>query len=307
MKLRHLITLQDLDGAEIPRLFRTTAQLKHQKGTHTQRPLTGKTLGLLFQKPSIRTRVSFEVGMAQLGGQSLYIGPVELQEGKREAPKDMARVLSRYLDIMVARTFQHSEVEELAQFGSIPVINGLSDESHPCQALADLFTIQEKLGRLRGVQVTYVGDGNNVCHSLLEGCALVGTHLTVATPSGYEPDRKIVQWAQRQAKKTGARILCLKDAQKAARGADIIYTDVWASMGQEHERQQRKGIFHPFQINRILMQKATAKALFMHCLPAHRGEEVTDEVMDSKQSIVYDQAENRLHVQKAILLMLLHR
>ena len=271
MKLRHLVTLQDLNASEILHLFRTASQLKHQKATPSNRPLTGRTLGLLFQKPSIRTRVSFEVGMAQLGGQSLYIGPIELQEGKREPPKDIARVLSRYLNILVARTFQHQEVEELAQFASIPVINGLSDDSHPCQALADLFTIQEKLGRLRGVRVAYVGDGNNVCHSLLEGCALVGTHLSVAAPAGYAPDRKIVRWAQTMAAKSGARIVCLREPEEAAKGADVLYTDVWASMGQEDEREQRKRIFQPFQVNRTLMRKASTKALFMHCLPAHRG------------------------------------
>ena len=322
-KPRHLITLQELDRATILRLFRTTTDLKQQKNadrpaaTHPSRgtssaawtvpprSLAGKTLGLLFQKPSVRTRVSFEVGMAQLGGQSLYIGPVELQGGQREAPKDVARVLSRYLDGIVARTFRHSDVEEMARYSEIPVINGLSDASHPCQALADLFTVQEKLGRLSGVKIAYVGDGNNVCHSLMEGIALLGVHLTIAAPKGYEPDPAVGRWAARQAKSSGARIEIVRDPKQAVKGAAVVYTDVWTSMGQEQEKLKRQKAFRGFQINSRMMKQAAGGALFMHCLPAHRGEEVSDEVMDSRNSIVYDQAENRLHVQKAILLYLM--
>ena len=304
MKPRHLITLQDLDRSMILQLFRTASELKQEKGS-SARPLAGKTLGLLFQKPSVRTRVSFEVGMAQLGGTSIYIGPVELQGGKREAPKDVARVLSRYLDCIVARTFRHAEVEEMAKYSSIPVINGLSDASHPCQALADLLTVQEKTGHLQGIKIAYVGDGNNVCHSLMEGCALLGVHLAVAAPKGYQPDPAVARWAARQAKKSGSRIECSTHPDRAVAGAAVVYTDVWTSMGQEQEKLRRQKAFKGFRVDSAIMSKAGRRALFMHCLPAHRGEEVTDEVMDSKQSIVYDQAENRLHVQKAILLMLL--
>ncbi len=301
MKPLHLVTVRDLTSSQIKELFETTARLKKERISRA-RPLAGKVLGLLFQKPSVRTRVSFEVGMAQLGGQSLYVGPVELQQGKREAPKDVARVLSRYLDGIVARTFQHSDVEEMAKYSAIPVINGLSDDSHPCQALADLFTVKEKRGKLEGITLAYIGDGNNVCHSLLQACALTGAHLSVATPAGYAPAVEIVAWSRKQAAKTGSRILCTQDPGEAVRNADVVYTDVWASMGQEAEKKKRLKIFQPFQINGKLMRLAPKKALFMHCLPAHRGEEVTDEVMDSRQSVVYDQAENRLHVQKAILL-----
>ena len=304
MKPKHLVTLQDLDRGAILQLFRTTTEIKQQRKAFS-RPLAGKTLGLLFQKPSVRTRVSFEVGMAQLGGTSLYIGPVELQGGKREAPKDMARVLSRYLDGIVARTFRHSEVEELARFSDIPVINGLSDTSHPCQGLADLFTVQEKKGRLQGVKIAYIGDGNNVCHSLMEGCALLGAHLAIAAPKGYQPDPEVARWAARQAKKSGALIEVTRDPAQAVRFAAVVYTDVWTSMGQEQEKLRRQKAFKGFRVDSAMMKAAGKEALFMHCLPAHRGEEVTDEVMDSKQSIVYDQAENRLHVQKAILLNLL--
>ncbi len=306
MKPKHLVTLKDLDRPLILQLFRSTAELKRQK-VPPSKPLAGKTIGLLFQKPSVRTRVSFEVGMSQLGGQSLYIGPAELQGGKREAPKDVAQVLSRYLDGIVARTFHHADVEEMAEFSSIPVINGLSDDSHPCQALADLFTVQEKLGKLPGAKIVYIGDGNNVCQSLMKGCALLGVHLTVAAPKGYFPNAEIVRWSKEKAASSGARIEISHDPQQAVKGTDVVYTDVWTSMGQESEKQKRLRIFKRYQINGTLMKKAGKGALFMHCLPAHRGEEVTDEVMDSRQSIVYDQAENRLHVQKAILLMLLNR
>ena len=306
MNPKHLITLREMDRPAVLQLFRTASELKRQRNS-TARPLAGKTLGLLFQKPSVRTRVSFEVGMAQLGGGSLHIGPVELQGGKREAPKDVARVLSRYLDGIVARTFHHAEVEEMARYASVPVINGLSDDSHPCQGLADLFTVQEKLGSLQGARIAYVGDGNNVCHSLMEGCALLGVHLTVAAPKGYLPHPAVARWAKEQAGKSGARIETVPDPERAVRGAAVVYTDVWTSMGQEQEKLKRQRAFKGFQVTAQLMKKAGRGCLFMHCLPAHRGEEVSDEVMDSRNSIVYDQAENRLHVQKAILLTLLKK
>ena len=304
MKARHLLKVRDLTAGQIAELFRAAKRLKETHNRHP-RPLIGKTLGLLFQKPSVRTRVSFEVGMAQLGGQSLYIGTVEMGGGLREAPKDVARVLSRYLDAIVTRTFRHQDVEEMAAASSIPVINGLSDYTHPCQALADLFTIQEKVGKLRGCRLAYVGDGNNVCHSLMGACGLMGLHFSVATPKGYEPEEAMVRWAAAQARKSGGSIRVGRDPAEAVRGAQVVYTDVWASMGQEDQREKRKKLFKAYQVNAALMKKAVPGAWFMHCLPAHRGEEVSDEVIDSKISIVYDQAENRMHVQKAILLDLL--
>ena len=304
MKLRHLLTVQDLNRDQILELFRTAARLKRSQGRH-ERPLAGKTLGLLFQKPSVRTRVSFEVGMAQLAGQSIYIGPVELEGGQRESSRDVARVLSRYLDGIVARTFRHEDIEEMARFSMIPVINGLSDQGHPCQALSVLFTIQEKFGGMKGIRVGYVGDGNNVCHSLMEGCAVMGLHLSVVTPARYGPDPQIVRWAQSQLKQSGGRLLLSGKPEEAVRGAAVVYTDVWTSMGQEKQRARRRRDFRGFQINEKLMQGAQRSAVFMPCLPAHRGEQVTDPVMDSRQSIVYDQAENRLHLQKAILLLLM--
>ena len=303
MKTRHLLTLRDLNPSEIGELFKTAAKLKRNRKEIC--PLAGKTIGLLFQKPSVRTRVSFEVGMAQLGGRSLYIGPVELQEGQRESPKDVALVLSRTLDGIVARTFSHQQAEELARWAKIPVINGLSDFAHPCQALSDLFTLQEKFRRLKGLRVAFVGDGNNVCHSLIECCALLGIHLKIASPRDYRPDNGILRWALTQARRFRSQTLLFDKPGEAVRGAQVVYTDVWTSMGQEKEQAQRRSDFQGFQVNSSLMQQAAKGALFMHCLPAHRGEEVTDEVMDSRSSIVYDQAENRLHVQKAILLMLL--
>ncbi|MBI3318183.1 MAG: ornithine carbamoyltransferase [Candidatus Omnitrophica bacterium] len=303
MNRRHLLSIQDLQAADIERLFQSARRLK--RTSVQKRPLSGKTLGLLFQKPSLRTRVSFEVGMSQLGGQSLYVGPVELEQGRRESPKDLAQVLSRYLQGLVVRTFSHKEAEEICRWSKIPVINGLSDLHHPCQALSDLFTVQEKLHRLRGVRIAYVGDGNNVCHSLMEGSALMGIHLAIATPKGYRPDPKIVRGSLAAAKRSGGTLRLGNDPGKAVHGAWIVYTDVWTSMGQESERGLRKKLFRPYQVNRRLMSRAEPGAYFMHCLPAHRGEEVTDEIMDSQRSIVYDQAENRLHVQKAILLALL--
>ena len=309
MLAQNLITLRELTSQEILNLFRDAAEFKKARaqGKSRPKPLAGKIVGLLFEKPSVRTRVSFEVGAALLGGQTLYFGPVELQQGKRESAKDVARVLSRYLDAMVVRTFKHEDVEETARYSSVPVINGLSDDSHPCQALADLFTVQEKWGRLKTIRIAYIGDGNNVCHSLMEGCALLGAHLTVATPRGFSPRPEVQRWAKDQARRTGSRLILTGNPRTAARGAQVIYTDVWTSMGQETQMERRRKQFAAFQINRSLMRLADPKAIFLHCLPAHRGQEVTDEVMDSAQSVIYDQAENRLYVQMALLMKLLTR
>jgi ornithine carbamoyltransferase len=265
------------------------------------RPLFGKTLAMVFQKPSNRTRVSFEVGMYHLGGHALPLSPQELQIGKRETPSDTGRVLARYIDAIMVRTFDHEELEELAAAADVPVINGLSDSHHPCQALADLLTIREELGELEGVKLTYVGDGNNVAHSLALGCALTGAQLTIAHPEGHGPDPRVVELAT----KLGDAPTITEDPQEGVAGARVVYTDVWASMGQEAEAEERKKKFMPYQVNEELMSRAAPEAIFLHCLPAHRGEEVTAGVIDGPQSRVFDQAENRLHAQKALLYLLL--
>jgi ornithine carbamoyltransferase len=265
-------------------------------------PLKGKTLGLIFEKPSTRTRVSFEAGMNQLGGQALFLASEKIQLSRGESLADTAKVLTRYLDGLVVRTFDQASLQEWARHTSIPVINGLTDHCHPCQALADLLTIVEKKGRAKGLKLAYIGDGNNITHSLLEVGAKVGMHVTVGCPKGYEPDHGIVEAAKEEGLQTGARIEITQDPRIAAQDADVIYTDVWISMGQEHEQQPRMTALAPYQVNRQLMQQAKANALVMHCLPAHRGEEITEDVLDGPQSVVLDQAENRLHIQKAILL-----
>ncbi|MBI4313811.1 MAG: ornithine carbamoyltransferase [Candidatus Omnitrophica bacterium] len=303
MAIHHILTTTDLTRQEIDALFELTALLKKQK-VKVQQPLAGKTLGLVFQKPSVRTRLSYEIGMNQLGGRCVYLGPEDIQQGQRESAKDMARVLSRYVDGIAARTFLHQDVVELARWAAIPVINGLSDVHHPCQALSDLFTILERFGNLKQ-KIAYIGDGNNVCHSLMHGCALLGAHLVVAAPRGYEPDAVIQEEVRTIAKRSGAKITLTHNAKEAAAGASVLYTDVWVSMGQEKERAKRLKSFKPYQLNKQLAALAEKRYAVMHCLPAHRGEEVTDEVLDSPHSIIYDQAENRLHLQKAILLWLL--
>jgi ornithine carbamoyltransferase len=265
------------------------------------RPLRGRTLAMVFQKPSNRTRVSFEVGMYQLGGHALHLLPQEIQIGKRETPSDTGRVLARYIDAIMIRTFDHGEVEELAEAAEVPVINGLTDAHHPCQALADLLTVREEFGRLEGVEISYVGDGNNVAHSLALGCALTGARLTIAHPEGHAPDPGIMELAG----SWGVAPTLTEDPREAASGARVIYTDVWASMGQEAEAEERKKGFVPYQVNEDLMGLAEDDAIFLHCLPAHRGEEVTASVIDGPQSRVFDQAENRLHAQKALLYLLL--
>jgi ornithine carbamoyltransferase len=260
---------------------------------------------MIFEKPSTRTRVSFEIGMWQLGGLAINLDQEAIGLGTRESIPDVARTLSRYADAILIRTFAHGKVTELAKHASVPVINALSDQSHPCQAMADVFTIRERKGISGNIKVAYIGDGNNVCHSLMFATAKVGMNLTVATPKGYEPKEEIVKLALQDGKKAGVEIDILNDPVIAAENADVIYTDVWTSMGQEREKVVRQKAFRKFQVNRELMKLAKPDCIFMHCLPAHRGEEVTDDVIDSKNSVVFDQAENRLHVQKAILVKLL--
>ena len=303
---KDFVSIKDLTAGEIEDIFSLTDKLKKDKAKFNH-VLEGKTLALIFQKPSNRTRVSFEVGMHQLGGNSIYLGPDEINLGVRETIQDVAKTLSRYIDGIVLRTFEHKNVLEMAKYSDKPVINGLSDFSHPCQGLADIYTVKEKLKKLKGVTLAYVGDGNNVCHSLLYACAKVGMNMNVATPKGYEPDDSVLKEAQNFAKAKNASIKLFNDAAIAVKEADVVYTDVWASMGQEKEAEERKKIFKEFQINKDLIKSANKGVLIMHCLPAHRGEEITDEVMDSKNSVVFDQAENRMHVQKAILIKLLSR
>ena len=265
------------------------------------RPLFGRTLAMVFQKPSNRTRVSFEVGMYHLGGHALPLSPQEIQMGQRETPSDTGRVLDRYIDAIMARTFSHREIEELAAAAEVPVINGLSDLHHPCQALADLLTVREEFGGQEGVKLTYVGDGNNVANSLALGCALTGAELTIAHPPGHAPDPRVTKLAAA----SGVAPTLTEDPQEGVAGARVVYTDVWASMGQEAEAEERKKEFAPYQVNKELMSLAASDAIFLHCLPAHRGEEVTAGVIDGLQSRVFDQAENRLHAQKALLYLLL--
>jgi len=301
---KDLISIKDLTSKEIEELFSLTDKLKKNKAKFNK-ALAGKTLALIFQKPSNRTRVSFEVGMYQLGGNSLYLSPQEINLGVREAISDVAKTISRYVDGVVLRTFEHKNCLDMAAAATIPVINGLSDFSHPCQALADLFTIKEKLKGLKKITLAYVGDGNNVCNSLLFAAAKMGMNISVATPKGYVPVEKVIKQSLEIAQETGSQIKITEDPFSAIKDAQVVYTDVWASMGQEEEINKRKIIFRDFQINAKLLANAAQKVLVMHCLPAHRGEEITDEVMDSKNSIVFDQAENRIHVQKAILIKLL--
>jgi ornithine carbamoyltransferase len=301
---KDLISIKDLTTREIEDIFTLTDKLKKNKAKFSK-ALTGKTLALIFQKPSNRTRVSFEVGMYQLGGNSLYLAPNEINLGVRESIEDAAKTLSRYVDAIVLRTFEHKNVLELAKYSDKPVINGLSDFSHPCQGLADAYTIREKLKKVKGVTLAYVGDGNNVCNSLLFACAKVGMNMNVGTPKGFEPDKSVLEEAKNIAKSSNALINLYNSPTEAVKDADVIYTDVWASMGQEQEAEERKKIFKDFQVNKNLVKFAKKNVLIMHCLPAHRGEEITEEVIDSPNSIVFDQAENRMHVQKAILIKLL--
>jgi ornithine carbamoyltransferase len=305
---RDFLSLGDCTPAEVTSLLDLAAELKRERVGGANRPrLAGKALAMVFQKPSLRTRVSFEMGMQQLGGHALFISPEEVKLGVRESVPDVARVLSRYVDGIMARVFAHDDVLQLARWATVPVINGLSDYSHPCQGLTDLLTIQEHLGRLRGVRLAYVGDGNNVLHSLLLGGALTGMAVVAATPEGYGPLPAVVARARVLAADTGAAIELTGDPQEAAQGADVLYTDTWTSMGQEAEAAVRRTVFPPYQVNATLLARASVQAGVMHCLPAHRGEEITAEVADGPRSWLFDQAENRLHAQKAILVQLLER
>jgi len=301
---RDLVTGTEWHAAEVGRLFELSADLK-ERPEHYRGALAGRYLALIFEKPSLRTRVTFEVGIGSLGGGAVYLDHQGSRLGARESIKDVARNLGRWVHGIVARVFEHGVVEELAAHADIPVINALCDRYHPCQALADFFTLEEKFHNLDGLKLAFVGDGNNVCHSLLLTGARVGARVRVATPPGFEPDATIVAAAKQAAQETGGGIEILRSPQEAVAGARAVYTAVWASMGQESEAAERQQVFAPYQVNEALMALAAPDALFLHCLPAHRGLEVTDAVMDSRQSVVYDQAENRLHVQKAILLTLL--
>jgi len=300
MKARDFLTVRDLSREEIHEMFRLALRMKKNPKKY-RNSLKGKALALIFEKPSLRTRTSFDIGIQQLGGFSLYLSPAEISLGKRESVYDVAKNLERMVQGIMIRTFAHQIVIDMAQHASIPVINGLTDYSHPCQAMADYLTIFEKKGKLEGLKLCYVGDGNNVAHSLMFAGARLGVHVTVACPPGYEPNATALQHATEDSKTTGARIEVVHDPKAGVQNADVIYTDVWASMGQEQEAQARKKIFRPFQVNSQLMALAKPDAIFMHCLPAHRGDEVTDEVIDSRQSVVFDEAENRLHAQKAIM------
>lgn len=305
--MKHLLCLSDWSGDEILETLSMADKLKYENknGIRHNHLLKGKTLGLIFSKSSTRTRVSFEVGMYQLGGYSLFLSASDIQLGRGETVADTAKTLSRYIDGIMIRTFKQSDVEILAKAGTIPVINGLTDSQHPCQILADLQTIKENKGKLKGLKLAYLGDGNNVANSLLIGCSKVGMNISVATPKGYECDPDSVGKALSAALQTGASVILTSDPYEAVRGADVVYTDTWVSMGMEDEKEKRKPLFMPYQVNAELMKAAKPDAIFMHCLPAYRGCEVTDEVIDGSRSVVFDQAENRLHAQKAVLVKLM--
>ncbi|UCC94190.1 MAG: ornithine carbamoyltransferase [Thermoplasmata archaeon] len=302
---RHLISVADLAGRLEQLIDRAIDMKRAFKSGDAPKVLDGRALAMIFEKPSTRTRVSFEVGMHQLGGHGLFLSPNDLQMGRGETVEDTARVLSRFVDAIMYRAFDHGVMEQLAGAATVPVINALDDLEHPCQIVADLMTIKEHFGRLKGVTVAYVGDGNNVANSLAIGCALVGANLKIGTPAGYDVDKGILQIAQDYASANDCVVETGRDPAWAVGGADVVYTDVWTSMGDEAEEGEREAIFAPYQVNAELMHKAAPGAKFMHCLPAHRGHEVTDEVVDADYSIVLDQAENRLHGQKAILVDLI--
>jgi len=306
LKGRDFLRVNDWAADDLVVVLDLADRLKaRQRERVEHRHLEGRTLGMIFQKPSTRTRVSFEVGIFQLGGVGLYLAAGDLQLGRGETIKDTARVLSRYLDGLMIRTFAQSDVDELAEHADIPVINGLTDEFHPCQALADVMTIRERLGELEGVRVTYLGDGNNVCSSLMVACAKLGMNFTAATPEGYEPDEKVVGWARAAAEASGGSVELRHDAGSAAEGADDLYTDVWTSMGQDEEREQRVIDLAGYRINDELVGLASERAIVLHCLPAHYGEEITEEILYGPRSAVWDQAENRLHAQKALMALII--
>jgi ornithine carbamoyltransferase len=304
--MRHFLHIADYTPQELQHLLDLALRLKRERRRGGNRPiLKGQVLGMVFQKPSLRTRVSFDMAMRHLGGDALYLSPAEIGLGGREAVSDVARVLSGYVQAIMARTFSHQHILELAQSATVPVINGLSDYNHPCQALADALTILEHKGPLKGVNVTFLGDGNNVAVSLMHICAKLGANFTLAAPEGYDLNPDAIATARAVAEDSGSTLLFLHDPHEAVTGADVLYTDTWTSMGQEAETEKRKLIFPPYQVNTALLAEAAPGAIVMHCLPAHRNQEITDEVMDGPQSVVFPQAENRLHAQKAVLAFLL--
>lgn len=304
--MKHLLSIAQLDTKDIEDIFALARKLKSDlKNGRPHKLLDGKTLAMIFSKSSTRTRVSFETGMYQLGGHAIFLSTAEIQLGRGESVSDTAKVLSRYVDGIMIRTYKQSDVEDFANFGNIPVINGLTDLLHPCQVLSDLFTVYEHKGTLKGLKLAYVGDGNNMANSLLNGCTKLGMNISVATPQGYECDAAIVSNAFAEAEKTGSIVNVTGDPAEAVEDADIVCTDTWVSMGQEKEKAQRLRIFLPYQVNGELFSKAKSDAIFLHCLPAYRGCEVTEDVIDGPHSVIFDEAENRLHVQKAIMAILM--
>jgi len=303
MQTKDFLSISDLSATDLNLLLREAAELKADGEWNTT--LSGKTLALVFEKPSLRTRISFETAMKQLGGEVIYLSPAEVGLGQREPVRDVARTLSRYVDAVAARVFKHESLEELSEYADIPVINALCDREHPCQALADLLTISEHKGYLKGLTLAFVGDGNNVAASLALACALSGMNFRIASPNGYELPRSIVEQAQTISESSGAEIESISDPMLAVRGVDIVYTDTWTSMGQEAENTKRIKAFTGYQVDSALMSLAAGDAVFMHCLPAHRGQEVSEEVIESAASVIFNQAENRLHAQKAVLAQLL--
>ena len=301
---KDFLSIRDLSVYEFGEMLDKAEKVKKNPPKYRQ-ALKDKILAMIFQKPSLRTRMTFEAGMIRLGGEAIYLAPSDIQMGSREGAYDIGKNLERWVDGIMIRTFGHQIAVDLAASCRIPVINALTDLSHPCQAMADFLTLREHKGALSALKLTYVGDGNNVCHSLMLAAARGGTKMAVATPPGYEPKPEVVKWAREDGRETGFVLTLTNSAEEAVSGADAVYTDVWASMGQEAEKEARARLFAPYQVNARLMSRAKADAIFMHCLPAHRGDEVTDEVIDSPASVVYDEAENRLHAQKAILIALM--
>lgn len=304
MNGKDFLSIKDYSPSDIQYLLTLGRQVKAHPTTYSE-ALKRKTLAMIFEKPSLRTRVSFDVGIQQLGGFALYLSPAEINLGRRESVYDVAKNLERMVQAIMIRTFAHEIVEQMAEYANIPIINGLTDYSHPCQAIADYMTMWEAKGKLEGLKLAFVGDGNNVAHSLMFAGAQLGAHVWVATPPGYEPKADAIRWASERCRETGGTCTVTNNPHEAVLGADVVYTDVWASMGQEAEKEKRQRVFADFQINKKLFRRAQSDAIFLHCLPAHRGEEVTADVIDSPNSLVFQQAENRLHAQKAIMLELM--